>query len=433
MASISILTLMAASGTTLAQYNNESPRNLVRLADRSADMKTDLSKAISLAEKHTGGVAVGVRLTTDSETFHMDANGLRTNKDNARNENNRNPDRDNEYNRNRDRDNENNPARDRDGDTQAERKQNQRQTNTPDARTKNLSKNSDEPMLAIVTCVIDQVKIRDVVIDMSKGTVLGMQSVNASGERMRRENQSDSGYYDAQFGMARASDLINATARNAQGQRLGDIEDLVINPETNRIVYGVLRRGGFLGFNESQYAISNEQLSVPKDGQIVLNLNEGDFENQPGFEDDNWPTQADPAWNTRRNQDTDTRRNQDTQKMSRTAQILKATDLIGTDVQSSDGKEVGEINDLVVEPRNGRVVYCIVDTDRGEIVVPMSVLQQRGKARVLELTSTEIMALPTIESGSDPDWNDAKWNQQVHDSYNAEMNLTEAPTGDDQP
>lgn len=413
MASISILTLIAASGTALAQYNNESPRNLVRLAERSAEMNTNLSKAISLAEKHTGGVAVGVRLTTDNATFHMDASGLRTDKGNVRSENN--------------------PARDRDRDIESDRKQNQRQTNTPDAQAKSLSKNSAEPMLAIVTCVIDQVRIRDVVIDMSKGTVLGMQSVNASGERMRRENQSDSRYYESQFGMVRASELMNASVRNSQDQRIGDIDELVINPETDRIVYGVLRRGGFLGFNESQYAISNEQLSVPKDGQIVLNLNNSDFEDHSGFDDDNWPTQADPALSSRQNQYSDTRRNQDTEKMPRMTQILKVTDLIGTDVQSSNGQKVGEINDLVVEPRNGRVVYCIVDTDRGEIVVPMSVLQRKGKERVLNMTHTEVMAMPTIESDNDPDWNDAKWNQKTHDSYNAKMNLTAAPTGDDQP
>lgn len=473
MMSASILALTAASGTAFAQNRAESPRHSVRIAERSAQMETSLAEAIALAEKHTKGVVIGIRLSTNKNTFVSDANGLRDFRDRAWGEeapaygrSDRESDdraaadrRDNmpttrEQTTTRDstttrdqtttrdstttrdttttRDaNRDNARRDRDN---LDRTADEWQTNMPDSRDQSLSQTSDTPVFAIVTCVIDRARVRDVVIDMADGSVLGMQSVHASAGQQGTWGDSSQGMWGSsqgmqagqgQFALVRASEMMNATARNADGQRVGDIDELVINPDTNRVVYGVLRRGGFLGINESRYAVSTSELTVPRDGNIRLNLSSRDFEGHDGFEDSKWPKQADQQWSTGWTSDAE--------KTQPAARILKATDLIGTNVLCSDGQSMGEIGDLIVEPRSGRVVYAIVESNRGDVVVPMSVLQTKGEDRVMKMTHAEAMKLPTLDAGSDPDWSDARWNRRIHDNYNARMDLTSAPTDHGRP
>jgi sporulation protein YlmC with PRC-barrel domain len=424
MMSISILALTAASGLAIAQNRDHSPRNAVVLAERSARTQTSLADAISLAEKHTKGVAIGVRLMANREVFHTESNGLREFRDRSLGEKAPAyvpPEQDKA------------DAEDADGrpgkpSTAATDRGRDTRTNMPMTPDADRWQDSTKTLFAVVTCVIDQARVRDVVIDMSDGSVLGMQSVNASAFGMNRETSrgmdrdgqySEGQYTDpSRFSLVRASDLMNATARNTEGQRIGDIDELVLNPDSNRIVYGVLRRGGFLGMNESRYAVSTNELSVPKDGGILVNLNNSDFMGHSGFDDKKWPTQADPEWSTRWNSDAE--------KPTPATRILKASDLIGTSVQCSEGQKVGTISDLIVEPRSGRVVYAIVESDRGELVVPMSVLQSKGEARVMKMTHAEVMALPTLDADSDPDWSDARWNRRIHDNYKAKMDLTAA-------
>lgn len=455
MASISILALTALSGTAMAQsqYQYQSSRDSARLAERSDDMKASLADAISMAEKHTDGVVIALRLTSDRNSFLSDANGLGEYGDTSRDGEYTGSDREKrEYRENQNqqdantrenRENKNrNDATNRDPQNQTDaykRNQNDADSRADRVRDEAEKRNgmnsggdwnryghdSDEAMFAIVTCVIDGSRTRDVVIDMSEGKVLGMQSVHASARNARNSDRDDSQYSRSDFGLVRASDLMNATVRNSEDDRIGDIDELAINPDTNHIVYGVLRRGGFLGFGESRYAVSTSELSVPRNGEIQMNLRNDDFEDREGFDDEKWPTQADSEWSTSWSSDNDT--------PQRASRIIKATDLIGMNVQCSDGKDFGEINDLVVEPRSGRVVYAIVDSERGEVVVPMSVLKAQGEERTIKMTQSELQAMPTLGRGNDPDWNDARWNRRIHDNYNTRMDLTSAWSGSGRP
>lgn len=419
MVSASLVALTTASGTAFAQSQSDTPLGSVRLAERSAQMKMSLAEAIDLAEKHTKGVVIGIRLSSDRNIFHTEANGLVETRDGTWEERGSGGKRD-------DRDRIDEPAVERkDAQPGVERKGAQpgveRGGDPASVRQSMEPQGSSEPLVAIVTCVIDLARVRDVVIDMKDGRVLGMQSVYAGRHGgARGEYSRDMDGDQSRFLLVRASDLMNATARDGEGQRIGDIDELVLNPDSDRILYGVLRRGGFLGFNESRYAVSTSELSVPKDGSIVLNLSNSDFQGHSGFDSEKWPTQADPEWSTGWNSDDE--------RAPLATRILKASDLIGTDVGCGEGQKVGEISDLIVEPRSGRVVYAIVKSERGEIVVPISVLHAEGEGRVMRMTHAEVLALPTLDGERDPDWSDARWNRRMHDAYNARMNLTAAPT-----
>jgi sporulation protein YlmC with PRC-barrel domain len=211
---------------------------------------------------------------------------------------------------------------------------------------------------------------------------------------------------------------MNASARNASGTTVGDIDDLAIDPDTNRIVYGVLRRGGFFGLGESRYAIATSELAMSENGQVMLDLNDADFENHAGFDNSNWPKAADPEWNT----------NWTSEPVNAPAskRIVKASEIIGSKVQCSDGKSMGEIDDLIIEPRTGRIVYALVNTDRGDMPVPMATLARKGDLFTVPLSHDQFRTKPVIEGDREPNWNDARWNRRLHDSYGTQIDLSPA-------
>jgi sporulation protein YlmC with PRC-barrel domain len=96
----------------------------------------------------------------------------------------------------------------------------------------------------------------------------------------------------------RASKLIGADVENLHGEKLGDIKDVVLDPETGRITYAVLSFGGFLGLGEKYFAIPWAALTskAGEKGDFVLNVDKEKLKNAPGFDKNNWPNMADRHW-----------------------------------------------------------------------------------------------------------------------------------------
>jgi sporulation protein YlmC with PRC-barrel domain len=93
----------------------------------------------------------------------------------------------------------------------------------------------------------------------------------------------------------KASTFIGSTVENPQGESLGKIHDLMIDPEVGRITYAALSYGSVLGLGGKLFAVSWEALKLQPDGKtFVLNVAKETLENSPGFDKDNWPQQPDP-------------------------------------------------------------------------------------------------------------------------------------------
>lgn len=93
----------------------------------------------------------------------------------------------------------------------------------------------------------------------------------------------------------KASVFIGSTVVNAQGESLGKIDDLMIDPATGRITYAALSHGSVLGFGGKLFAVAWEALELQPDGKtFVLNVPKETLESAPGFDKSNWPQQPDP-------------------------------------------------------------------------------------------------------------------------------------------
>lgn len=93
----------------------------------------------------------------------------------------------------------------------------------------------------------------------------------------------------------KASTFIGSPVENQQGESLGKIGDLVIDPNAGRITYAALSYGSVLGLGGKLFAVSWEALQLQPDGKtFVLNVSKETLENSPGFDKDSWPQQPDP-------------------------------------------------------------------------------------------------------------------------------------------
>jgi sporulation protein YlmC with PRC-barrel domain len=94
-----------------------------------------------------------------------------------------------------------------------------------------------------------------------------------------------------------ASTLTGDTVRNAAGDDLGSLHEIVIDLDSGRVAYAVLAAGGFLGMGEKFFAIPWDMLTVDTDNEeVVLNVEKEILQNAPGFDKDNWPQTTDRAW-----------------------------------------------------------------------------------------------------------------------------------------
>src|SRR5215470_11451497 len=79
---------------------------------------------------------------------------------------------------------------------------------------------------------------------------------------------------DERADIYRASKVIGADVENPQGEKLGDIRDIVLDPVTGRIRYAVLGSGGFLSLGEKYFAIPWAALTskAGEKGDFILNV-----------------------------------------------------------------------------------------------------------------------------------------------------------------
>jgi sporulation protein YlmC with PRC-barrel domain len=94
-----------------------------------------------------------------------------------------------------------------------------------------------------------------------------------------------------------ASTLAGDSVKNAAGEDLGKVDELMIDIPSGRVAYAVLSFGGFLRMGNKLFAVPWGALTVDEDRKcFILDVDKAKLENAPGFDKDNWPDMADTAW-----------------------------------------------------------------------------------------------------------------------------------------
>ena len=96
----------------------------------------------------------------------------------------------------------------------------------------------------------------------------------------------------------KASSIIGTKVVNPNGDNLGDIKEVVIDPRTGRVAYSVVSFGGFLGMGEKLFAIPFSSFKYnATSNDYVLDVSKERLKEAPGFDADHWPSMADEKWN----------------------------------------------------------------------------------------------------------------------------------------
>jgi sporulation protein YlmC with PRC-barrel domain len=95
-----------------------------------------------------------------------------------------------------------------------------------------------------------------------------------------------------------SSDSLTGTAvKNARGEDLGHIEELMLDINNGRIAYAVLSFGGILGIGDKLFAVPWNALQVDTHNEkIILDVSKERLEEAPGFDKDDWPHTAAHSW-----------------------------------------------------------------------------------------------------------------------------------------
>ena len=111
--------------------------------------------------------------------------------------------------------------------------------------------------------------------------------------------------YDTADDLQAGGTLLSATTItgdevcNMQDEKLGTIQDLMLDTTEGKIRYAVLASGGFLGMGDRLFAVPWKALKQDKENKrFMLDVDAKRLKNAPGFDKDDWPNMADPNWNS---------------------------------------------------------------------------------------------------------------------------------------
>ena len=105
--------------------------------------------------------------------------------------------------------------------------------------------------------------------------------------------------------------------------------------------------------------------------------------------------------------------------------VLKASAILGKKVVDTDGKKLGSIKDLVLDPYQGAIQYAVLDfggflgVGDKYFAVPWAVLNfsAEKKAFVLDISKKDLKKAPGFDKKKWPDMNDPRWAVTIYEYY----------------
>jgi sporulation protein YlmC with PRC-barrel domain len=80
----------------------------------------------------------------------------------------------------------------------------------------------------------------------------------------------------------RASKVIGTTVKDSTGERLGEVEDVVLDKQSNSILFGVMSFGGVLGIGEKYHPVPWAALNYDEsEDAYVINLTKDQLKAAP--------------------------------------------------------------------------------------------------------------------------------------------------------
>jgi sporulation protein YlmC with PRC-barrel domain len=223
----------------------------------------------------------------------------------------------------------------------------------------------------------------------------------------------------------RAQRFIDMAVQNQGGEHLGEIEDVVIDTADGRIAY-VAMDAGLLG---PILAVPWKALGIAQDkSTVTLNVAKEALQKAPTFRRENWPETVDPDWLASvYNYYGFLPYPGLTEITVQHKRVARATTLFGLNVRNRQRENLGEIEDFMIDLREGHIAYVLLGTGGivgvGEQVraVPWTAMSVEPIERVvvLHVDQEKLDNAPPLEEGMWEETASRKWLAGVYAYYGA--------------
>lgn len=91
-----------------------------------------------------------------------------------------------------------------------------------------------------------------------------------------------------------AGTLIGDEVVNLKSEKIGKVEEIMLDTTSGNVAYVVLSFGGFLGIGDKLFALPWRALRVDESAkEVVVDIDKNRLEKAPGFDKDHWPDFSD--------------------------------------------------------------------------------------------------------------------------------------------
>ncbi|MBA4697774.1 MAG: PRC-barrel domain-containing protein [Legionella sp.] len=99
--------------------------------------------------------------------------------------------------------------------------------------------------------------------------------------------------------IVRSGEVIGQTVKNAALEKLGKIEEMVLDKMTGQCRYLVLSFGGFMGLGDDYFAFPWKSFHYNKEEKcFILNVDKDKLKKENGFDKEAWPDMSREHWQT---------------------------------------------------------------------------------------------------------------------------------------
>lgn len=224
----------------------------------------------------------------------------------------------------------------------------------------------------------------------------------------------------------------------SNNQNIGRVEDLVVDANSGRVVYGVGSMTDASGrlyaipWPAGKYSAATQTYSVdidPARMQASPSFTQTEY---PNFSDDEFAVRTfktydqTPYWKAERTtvvKASDTGHPASTYTQRWTAApttTYRVSELRGRNIVSTDGTALGQINEVVLDPDNGRVMYVVTTRDGKSTPIPWTALRARDRDFELTITADRWREAPIIETENWTTVSEPAYTQRVYRYYEVE-------------
>jgi sporulation protein YlmC with PRC-barrel domain len=248
----------------------------------------------------------------------------------------------------------------------------------------------------------------------------------------------------------RAYDMLGMNVRNAKGESLGEVKDLMVDLEhPAHVRYAAVSYGGLLGVGNKLFAVPWNAMKLRHDADnakrvfLELDVDQASLKNAPGFDKDSWPDFADAHWADSvhkhyrvhaENANVDV---EVTRKVAPPANgkrevaglLRRVSKIEGVEVKNEENQKIGKIEDLAIDANNGKVRYVAMSFGGflgvGDklFAVPWGAVRFEYSAKdkkdclIFDVNKETLSNAPGFDKDHWPNFADPKWSAETDRRY----------------